>query len=49
MVRALYGIKSSGAAFEAFLADILDHMGFKLTIADPNIWTRESTKSNGEE
>ena len=24
-------------------------MGFKSSIADPNVWTREATKSDGEE
>ena len=29
MVRDLYGLKSSGAAFRAFLEERLDDMGFK--------------------
>ena len=49
VVRALYGLKSSGAAFRAFLAEQLDDMGFKSSITDPDVWMREATKSNGEE
>ena len=36
MVRALYGLKFSGAAFREFLAELLEDMGFKSSIADPN-------------
>ena len=35
VVKALYGIKSSGAAFREFLAERLDNIGFKSSIADP--------------
>ena len=49
MVRALYGPKSSGAAFREFLAEKLDDMVFKSSIADPDVWMREATKSDGEE
>ena len=49
LVRSLYGIKSSGAAFREFLSEQLDDMGFKSSIADPDVWMREATKSNGGE
>ena len=49
VVRALYGLKISGAAFRAFLAERLDDMGFKSSIADPGVWMREDMKSDGEE
>ena len=49
VVRDLYGLKSSGAAFRGFLAERLDDMGFKSSIAYPNVWMREATKSDGEE
>ena len=49
VVRALYGLKSSDAEFRAFLAKRLDNMGFKSIIADPDVWMRESTKSESEE
>ena len=29
IVRALYGLKSSGAAFRAHLADCMKHLGYK--------------------
>ena len=34
VVRDLYGLKSSGAAFRAFLAEQLDNIVFKSSIAD---------------
>ena len=49
VVIDLYGLKSSGAAFRAFNAEKLDDMGFKSSVADPDVWKREATKSNGEE
>ena len=47
--KALYGLKSSGAAFRAFLAETIDRMGFKSSIADPDVWMRPATKPDGEE
>ena len=46
--RALYGLKSSGAAFRAFLAERLDDMGFKSSGADPDVWLRQTVKIDGE-
>ena len=46
--RALYGLKSSGASFRSFLAERLDDMGFKPSIADPDVWMRPAVKSDGE-
>ena len=46
--KALYGLKSSGAAFRAFLAEKLDNIGFKSSIADPDVWLRAATKPTGE-
>ena len=48
-VRDLYGLKISGAAFREFLADQLDNMVFKSSIADLDVWMREATKNDGEE
>lgn len=48
VVRALYGLRSSGAAFRAYMAEILDGIGFKSSIADPDVWLRMSIKSDGE-
>ena len=48
MVRSLYGLKSSGAAFREFLAEILDEMGFKSSVVDPDFWCMEDMKSDCE-
>ena len=34
IVRALYGLKSLGAVFRAFITERLDDMGFTSSIAD---------------
>jgi hypothetical protein len=47
VVRALYGLKSSGAAFRSFLAETLIDIGFKPSFADPDVWMRPAMKSNG--
>ena len=44
----MYGLKSSGAAFRAFLNERLDNMGFKSSIAYPDIWIRPAPKLDGE-
>ena len=49
VVRALYGLKISGASFMAFLAERLDEMGFKYSVPDPDVWYRETKKSASEE
>ena len=48
VTKALYGLKSAGAAFRAFLAERLDEMGFRSSTADPDVWLRPATKSDGE-
>ena len=45
---ALYGLKSSGAAFRGFLAEMLDNIGFRISIADPKVQMRVATKPTGE-
>ncbi len=47
--KALYGLKSSGAAFRAHLAETLDAMGYKPSYADPDVWMRPAVKPNGFE
>jgi hypothetical protein len=37
IVRALYGLKSSGAAWRAHLADTLRQLGYKSCLADPDV------------
>jgi hypothetical protein len=38
IVKALYGLKSSGKAWHAHLADILRGMGFTPSRFDPDVW-----------
>ena len=49
VMKALYGLKSSGAAFRAHLAERLNEIGFKSSIADPDVWMRPAAKQDGEE
>ena len=45
----MYGLKSSGASFRAFLAQhIEEEMGFVSTTADPDVWRRPAVKADGE-
>ena len=48
ILKALYGLKSSGAAFRAFLAETLDGMGYRSSHADPDVWMRPAVKPDGE-
>jgi hypothetical protein len=45
--KALYGLKSSGAAFCAHLAEALYDLNYKSTKADPDIWIRPGVKPDG--
>ena len=47
--KALYGLKSAGAAFRSLLADTLMETGYQPTKADPDVWLRPAVKSNGFE
>ena len=47
--KALYGLKSTGAAFRALLADTLHDLGYVPTKADPDVWLRQADKSDGFE
>ena len=48
IVRALYGLKSSGAAWRSFLASALKNaMGFTSSLADPNMWYKPMTREDG--
>ena len=49
IVRALYGLKTSGAAFRSLLADRLYEIGYKPTRGDPDVWIRPAVKSDGFE
>ena len=41
IVKALYGLQTSGARFHEKLADTLRNMGFTPSLADPDLWIRE--------
>jgi hypothetical protein len=47
IVRALYGLKTSGASWAAMLAESLASMGYKPTEADRNVWIKPSVKPDG--
>ena len=46
---ALYGLKSSGAAFRAKLAGVLHDIGYTPSKADPDVWIRLAVKPDGSE
>jgi len=47
IVRALYGLKSSGAAWHEHFANTLYDMNFKPSYANPDVWMRAAVKPNG--
>ncbi len=49
IVRALYGLKSSAAAWHSMLAGTLSDMGFQHSLANPDVWMKPATKGTGEE
>ena len=48
IVRALYGLKSSGAAFRKHLADCMTSMNYKPCLADPDLWMKAEVRANGD-
>jgi len=48
IVRALYGLKSSGARWRDHFASILMQLGFKSSKADPDVWMRKARKPSGD-
>jgi hypothetical protein len=47
--RALYGLKSSGAAWRTMFAQSLLDLGYKPTLADPDVYLRKAVKPDGFE
>jgi hypothetical protein len=45
--KALYGLKSSGAAFRALLSETLRDLGYVATKADPDVYIRPATRDDG--
>lgn len=48
IVKALYGLRTSGKAFADHLSGILRDLGYTSCKADPNVWMRPSVKENGD-
>jgi hypothetical protein len=44
IVRALYGLKSAGAAFRAHLASCMRELGYTSCKADPDLWLKPETQ-----
>ena len=49
IVRALYGLKSSGAAYGEHLANCMTHLGFQTCLADNDVWIKAQTKPDGSQ
>ncbi len=49
IVRALYGLKSARAAFQAHLASFMCQMGYTSCKADPNLWLKAVTRPEDNE
>jgi Reverse transcriptase (RNA-dependent DNA polymerase) len=47
IVRALYGLKSSGAVFWSMLADRLYEIGYRPMRGDPDVWLRPAITNDG--
>ena len=48
IVRALYGMKSSGRDFRNHLRDCMEHLGYTSWRTDPDFWMRKAVRSNGQ-
>jgi hypothetical protein len=46
--KALYGLKSSGAAWRAHLAATLYDLQYPSSLADPDVWLRPNVKTTGD-
>jgi hypothetical protein len=49
IVKALYGLKSSGAAWRSLLQQSLLDLGYESTKADPDVYRRPQTRPDGTE
>ena len=47
IVRALYGLKSAGAAFRAHMGTCMRGLGYSPCLADPDLWMKKSKKEDG--
>jgi hypothetical protein len=48
ITHALYGLKSSGAAWRTMFAGTLQDLQFRSTLADADVWLRPAVKPSGE-
>ena len=48
VTRALYGLKSAGAAWRSFFAQVLIDLRFRPTRGDPDVYIHEATRPNGQ-
>ena len=49
ITRALYGLKSAGAAWHSHLSNFIkEELGYKSTVADPDVYLKPCIKQNGE-
>jgi hypothetical protein len=48
VVRALYGLKSAGAAFHAHLASFMHQMGYTSCKVDPDLWYKTETRPDDD-
>ena len=46
---ALYGLKSSGTAFQSKLSGLLREVGYFSTKGEPDVWIRLAVKPDGTE
>ena len=44
IVRALYGLASSGGSFRNHLAHCMHHLGYKSCLADPDLWYKPDVR-----
>ena len=47
IARALYGLKSSGAAWRSKLAETMSDIGYFSSQSDPDVWLKVASKGNG--
>ena len=47
VVREMYGLKLSGAAFRDLIAEQLHDLGYSPSIADPDVWMISAVKPGG--
>jgi len=47
IAKALYGLKSSGAAWRSTLAATMERLGYRPTQADPDVWIKRAWKQDG--